>query len=299
MITTFIDMRKVLLGKLAAIIGAALLLVACSATRLAYNNAPQLAWWWLDGYLDFGSEQTPRVKEQLERWLAWHRQTQLLDYAGFLDSLQPLVGAAATPTQMCGWYEQVRQRLRPVLDRGLQAAAEISPSLQPQQIVHLETRFAKSNANFRKDFMQPDREARRKAALERSVENAERFYGKLTSVQRQLLQVGLDDSPFDPGLWQSERERRQRDILELLRRWQADRPDRDQALAALRQLSAQAERSPDPAYRRYQVALTEHNCRLSAELHNSMSAKQRDALRQQLAEWEGDLRALAAQQASP
>lgn len=292
-------MQKALLGKLAAIIGAALLLAACSATRLAYNNAPQLAWWWLDGYLDFASDQAPRVKEQLERWLAWHRQTQLHAYAEFLDTLQPQVAAAVTPAQMCGWYEQVRQRLRPAVERGLQAAAEVAPSLQPQQIAHLETRFAKSNAEFRKNFLQPDRDERRKASLTRSVENAERFYGKLLPAQRQLLQAGLDASPFDPALWQAERERRQREMLELLRRWQADKPDRALALAALQKLSDQAERSPDPIYRRYQLALTAHNCRLSAELHNSTDAKQREALRKQLAEWQDDLRALAAQQVSP
>lgn len=292
-------MRRTLLGKLAAIIGVALLLAACSATRLGYNNAPQLAWWWLDGYLDFDGGQAPRVKEQLERWLAWHRQTQLLDYAEFLDALQPQAAAATTPAQMCGRYEQVRQHLRPALDHALQAAAEIAPSLQARQITYLEARFVKSNAEFRKDYLQPDREAQRMAALERSVGSAERFYGKLLPAQRQLLQAGLDSSPFDPGLWQTERERRQRDMLDLMRRWQTDKSDRAQALAALRQLTEQAEHSPDPHYRRYQLALTDFNCRLSAELHNSTNAKQRETLRKQLQEWEGDLRALAAQQAAP
>ena len=37
-------------------------LTGCSALRLGYNNGPQLAWWWLDGYVDFSTEQTPAAK---------------------------------------------------------------------------------------------------------------------------------------------------------------------------------------------------------------------------------------------
>ena len=45
------------------IIGFSLLLLSgCSALRLGYNNGPQLAWWWLDNYVDFSSEQAPPAK---------------------------------------------------------------------------------------------------------------------------------------------------------------------------------------------------------------------------------------------
>ncbi|MEK7778560.1 MAG: hypothetical protein AAB293_00575, partial [Pseudomonadota bacterium] len=36
-----------------------LLLNGCSLMRLGYNHGPQLAWWWIDSYLDFNQEQTP------------------------------------------------------------------------------------------------------------------------------------------------------------------------------------------------------------------------------------------------
>ena len=35
----------------------ALGLAACSAVRLGYANLPDLAYWWLDGYVDFSDEQ--------------------------------------------------------------------------------------------------------------------------------------------------------------------------------------------------------------------------------------------------
>ena len=36
-------------------------LSGCSALRLGYNTAPELAYWWIDGYADFDDAQAPQV----------------------------------------------------------------------------------------------------------------------------------------------------------------------------------------------------------------------------------------------
>jgi uncharacterized coiled-coil protein SlyX len=101
-------------------------------------------------------------------------------------------------------------------------------------------------------------------------------------------------SPFDPQAWLAERERRQRDTLQTLRRLTAERADRDRTIAALRMLTERMEISQDPAYRAYQQRLAEYNCAFGAQLHNATTPAQRQAAREQLKTWEGDLRALAA-----
>jgi hypothetical protein len=63
-------------------------MAGCSAIRLGYANGPQLAWWWLDGYVDFSRDQTPAAKQAIDRWFDWHRNTQLADYAALLASTQ-------------------------------------------------------------------------------------------------------------------------------------------------------------------------------------------------------------------
>ncbi|MBC8057759.1 MAG: hypothetical protein H7Y61_14390, partial [Rhizobiales bacterium] len=50
------------------IIGAALaLLGGCSALRIGYGTAPDVVYWWLDGYIDFNDTQTPRVREAIRQ----------------------------------------------------------------------------------------------------------------------------------------------------------------------------------------------------------------------------------------
>jgi dihydrodipicolinate synthase/N-acetylneuraminate lyase len=43
---------------------------ACSAVKLAYNNLPELSYWWLDAYLDFDGTQTPKVRDELAQLLS-------------------------------------------------------------------------------------------------------------------------------------------------------------------------------------------------------------------------------------
>jgi hypothetical protein len=293
--TTFNAMRLSLIK--AAIIGVLLALLAgCSTLRLAYNNGPFATWWWLDGYLDVPSEQAPRVKAAIEDWFAWNRGAQLPDIAALLTTASNDVLLPTTPGQVCLWQQQWRDRLDPALQRALQQGAELLPGLGEEQWRHLEGRFTKKNAEMRQDFLQPDPAERLKASIQRVVDRAEMLYGRLDEPQRRVIAAGVAASPFDPQAWMSERERRQRETLQTLRRLEAERADRDRRLAALRLLADRVERSADPAYRSYQAHLRDYNCAFVAQLHNATTAVQRQAARERLQGWAQDLRALSAPQ---
>ena len=267
---------------------------ACSALRIGYSQAPDLGYWWLDGYVDFNSDQTPRVREALKQWFAWHRRTQLPDYAAQLARAQAELAADTTPARACEWQGEVIKRARTAWERALPAAAELVPTLTPQQIQHLERRYAKANDEFRDDFLQPDLRKRAERTLKRTVERAETFYGKLTDAQRSRIADTLPRSPFDPEAWFAERQLRQQSTLAMLRQFSGDGAQREPLLAALRSQADQMERSPREPYRRYAEHLNEFNCSFAASLHNSMTPAQRRHAVGKLAGWEGDLRSLVA-----
>jgi hypothetical protein len=286
----------------AAIIGlwlaAIVLLGGCSAVRVGYNQAPTLAWWWLDGYMDFDAEQAPKVKDALGQWFAWHRTTQLADYANLLAVAQQEVLQPATPQQVCRWSDELRMRLAAAFAHGVPLAAELLPTLKPEQLAHLERRYGKSNRDFEADFVQQDREQRLKAAVERTVDRAEMLYGRLDERQRQVIAVGVASSPFDPSAWLAERQAVQAETLQTLARLTAGGParaDRESNLAGLQALAARVQRATPGPYRSYQQRLTDYNCSFIAQLHNSTTPAQRLAARNKLKGWEEDLRALAAQ----
>jgi hypothetical protein len=293
MITTLSAMRLSLVKS--AIIGLlVLVLTACTAVRVGYNNAPTLAWWWLDGYVDFRRDDAPLAQQGIDRWFEWHRATQLPAYADWLAAAAKDVLEPTTPALACRWQARLRDALEPALDRAIETAADLVPTLGEAQLRHLEQRYAKGNDEMRSDFLQPDLAERARKSAQRTVERAERLYGRLDESQKRLIAAGVAASPFNPEQWLADRERRQRDTLRMLRGLVAQRADRDQRVAALRMLAVRVERSPNPEYRAYQARLGEYNCGFAAQIHNATTPEQRRKARDTLTGWEEDLRALTA-----
>jgi hypothetical protein len=284
--------KRTIIGALALALLA--LFGGCSSVRLAYSNGPQLAWWWIDAYFDFGSEQAALVRRDIDGLFDWHRSTQLPGYAALLAVAASQITEPTTAALACRWQDQIRDKLEPTLERALGLAADQVPALAEPRFKALEKRYGKIIVEMREDFLQPDPKARLAESMKRALERAERLYGKLDEPQKRVLAAGVAASPFNPELWLAERLRRQRDTAQTLRRLVAEKADRDQRLAALRTLVVRVERSSDPEYRAYQIKLGEYNCALAAQLHNATTPAQRRKARETLKGWEEDMRALAA-----
>lgn len=270
------------------------LLAGCSAVRFGYNQAPDLLFWWLDGYADFDDAQSLRVRDGLAQWFAWHRRTQLPDYAGLLVRAQAELPADTTPQRVCRWWDDLRQRGERAAEQALPFAAEVMPTLKPAQIQHIERRYARINGEFRDDFLDKDPVRRQERSVQRAVERAEFLYGSLDAEQRALVARLVTASPFDADAWYAERLQRQQEALQMLRRLSAENAPRDTALATLRAYGERMARSPREPYRRYQEKLETYNCAFAASLHNATTPAQRQAAVAKLKGWEADFRALSA-----
>jgi len=276
------------------IIGASmLLLVGCSAVRLAYNQAHHVVYWWLNSYVEFDAEQGERARDALADWFAWHRATQLSDYAGLLALAQQQVVRDVTPGEVCRWVDVLRERIETGYEHGVPAMAELVRSLKAAQLQRIERRYREADEEFRDEYLQADRAKRLEEANKRARSRAEMIYGRLNDAQIELLARGLATSPFDPERWLSERRQRQREIVDTLRVLQAEGADSARIQTALRRFAAHAAQSPRQPYRDYQQRLFEHNCELIARLHDSTTPAQRRHGADKLRGWEDDLRALA------
>ena len=283
--------RCAIIGALGAVLG---VLSGCGAVRLGYSQAPELAYWWLDGYADFNDAQTPRVRDELGAFFRWHRATQLPDYAALLAKAQQQVLEPITPVQACQWYEDISARFDSAFERALPAVAELVKTATPQQLQHVERRFAKGNDELRSEHAQRNPEERAKAAAKRLIERAEFFYGRLDEAQRASLMGSVSSSPLDVEVWLAERKARQQDLLQTVKRLIADKPGADQVQAAVRTLVERNRRSPREPYRAYQQRLAQYNCGVAAQVHNLSTSAQRRTATQKLKGWEDDLRTLAA-----
>ena len=281
---------------LARIIGAlmaAALLASCSALKLAYNNLPEIGYWWLDGYVDFEDAQAPRVREELQQLLAWHRRNELPKLAALLQQAQALAPGEITPAQACQLLDALRVRLLAVAERGAPAGAELARSLNEAQLRQIERKYQKTNATYAEDWLERSPAQQREKRYDQFLDRSEDFYGRLDAGQRELLRQQVDRSAFDPRAVDADHQRRQQDLLALLRRIQAQQlpPRETQALiqAYVRQV---AEPAPGPAAAR-QSAMMQEACDTMAVLHNRTTAAQREKAARRLQAYADDLRQLA------
>ena len=291
-----------------ALVATLFTLGACSTTRLAYNQAPNLLYWWLDGYMDFNSAQSGQARQDIDAFMAWHRSTELPIYARQLQQWQTLATQDITPAQACAQFDAVRAAVLRAGESGLEPLTRLALRLTPEQQAHLQRHQSKSNESFEKDFLRGSPEQRLSQRLEKAVGRNEMLYGRLSPAQRDLLQSSLQQSPWDAQKTQQERLRRQADLRQTVQAIQGiagvGEPNgvgngNDQvhaaALDASRSYLARVMHSPTPGYSAYSQTQVQHGCTQFAALHNAATSEQRANAVRVLKGYEDDLRALVGQ----
>jgi Family of unknown function (DUF6279) len=280
--------------RLSALIIAASLLTACSAVKLAYNQAPDLTYWWLDSYFDFNEQQTPKVRDELSKLFAWHRTNELARTADLLAQASQLMAGDVSAAQACRLYEQGRGLVDNITNQALPALADLAPTITPDQIEHLARKYAKNADEFSRDYIKGTPTSREAKRLKQSIDRSESLYGKLDEPQIAAIKQALAASSFDAAFSLKERQRRQQELIDILKNLAATKANSQISQQALRGYIQRAWESPDPAYRAYVQRLTQQACQSFASVHASTTPVQRANSVKVLKGYETDLRILAA-----
>jgi DNA repair exonuclease SbcCD ATPase subunit len=281
-------------AQLTALIIGASLLTACSAIKLAYNQAPDLSYWWLDGYFDFNEQQTPKVRDELAQLFAWHRANELPKTADLLAQTAQQMAGEINAQQACKTYADVRGLIDNITNQALPALADIALSITPDQITHLKRKYAKNTDEFQRDYIQGNAASRESKRYKRAVDRAEMLYGKLEEAQLSAIRQTLVVSSFDAALSLKERQRRQQELTGILTLWTSSKASQMQAQQILRGYFQRAWESPDATYRSYAQRLTQEACASFASVHASTTPAQRAYAVRVLKGYETDLRTLAS-----
>ncbi len=284
--------------KLLGLLALAGFLQACSFVKVAYNQAPEMAYWYLDSYVDFNGTQSIQINDELAKLQAWHRQTQLPGYIDTLQKLKQKMPAEIDAAQACEVFSDVRRKLVAVSAQAEPAVLALAATLNPDQLARMERKFVKGNADYVDDFIETTPKASRNKRYKRAVSRAEMLYGRLDDKQLGLIDRAIGQSRFDARLSYTERVRRQRDTSQALRAMAAT----PAAIAAATGTSRSAWRgvferslnSPNIEYREYLEKLTQDGCRAFADLHNSTTEAQRKKAVEIINGYAQDLSALVA-----
>lgn len=283
------------IGGIILALALALALAACSAVKLGYANLPHLAWWWLDGYVDFTDEQEPRVREAIASLHAWHRHNELPRVGELLARMEQMAGGDITPQQACSVVADVQARMREVGRQAEPAAVSVAATLTQRQLRHMGRKFRSTNERFRREWIElsPDEQLEKRYA--KMLDRAESVYGTLDAPQRKVLRQRLASTIWDPRRMLAQWQRRQQELLQILARVAQPGLPAGEAGALLRAWVERLEQPADPAYRAYQDALLQEGCATFAAVHQVTTAAQREQAVRRLRAWQRDVRELTAQ----
>ena len=246
----------------------ALLLQACSPTRIAYNNADVFLRWQANNYFDFQGEQSDELDRSLADFLAWHRTRALPKYARLGEEAAARMQRGITREDLEWSYDAVRAQIREALGAAAGETAGLLDRLSPEQIGHLEKRLAEENRKFAKEQVQGTVDERNRRRVKRNLERLEEWFGPLSDAQAERVRRYSERAPFSAGLRERDRKRRQEEFVAMLRAREAGR--------RLAHWAQEWEAGREPAYAEASRATKHEYIQLLLDLDRTLSGEQRE-----------------------
>ena len=271
---------------------ALVLLPACSAIKLGYQQLPTLSYWWLDSTVSFSSAQTPAAKEAIDKLYQWHRREELAGYGEVLQRIGQLSTGPLQADQVCSVATDVQARLDVLMRQAVVQAAPVVLALGPRQLSHIARQWENKNEDWEKEWLQGDAQARLERRLDKAVNRFNSFYGELNPAQIGLLKAQLAQSPWTAEWGRRDRQRRQQDLLSTLQRVAQSGMTPAQAEAQLWGVWQRWLAPTDAAQRNVLQSLSQRACENLAQLHNTTTPEQRVRVARRLRAYERDIQDL-------
>jgi hypothetical protein len=278
-------------GRTLSLLAACALLAACSATRLAYDNADTALRFMASSYLDLDPEQTEEMRQRIVQFHEWHRANELPAYAALMRSASERAGRGITAEDVAWGLDNLRARYRRSAARAVEGAAPVLATLTPGQIAGLERKFAENNEKYEKDFLAADETKRRRAQAKRVLERIRDFAGDLTDDQEARIKRFALANEKHVALRFEDRRQLQRDLVDAIR----TQHDAKELGASLAEIFNRPERRRSETFIREDKAWDEALGRLIVELDRSLSPKQRARVVRRLSDYASDFAALAGE----
>jgi hypothetical protein len=278
-------------SRLAVFVALTGVLVACSFTRLAYNQADAAAAWMADDYFDLNGAQKTQFQERFGRFHEWHRAEQLPDYAQFMRTARTRVQDGLTPDEVLWFVDGIRARYRTMARQAAPDAAVMLATLTPAQVENLQRKWEKNNRKYVKEHkLNGTLEERQEFEAKRIAKHFREWLAPLNTEQEQRVLAAVREMPDLSRERYQERLRRQQAFLELLSQ-RNDNPQRFQA-RLIEWLTAW-ERTRSPDYQKKLEAQWKQRAELFANLERMFTAEQRNTSMQRMASYAEDFTQLA------
>ena len=196
---------------------AAAVLVSCSFTKFAYNQADTVALWTVDEYFDLEGAQRDEFNKRFQRFYSWHRYEQLPEYAQFMRAAHDRMQAGISREDVLWFSDGIRTRVRMMARKAAPDAAALLATLTPAQVENLQRKLDKENRKYlRERKVNGTLEERQEAEAKRIIKQIEEWLAPLDDGQERRITALARELPQLERERYADRLRRQKEFLALL-----------------------------------------------------------------------------------
>jgi hypothetical protein len=248
-------------------------LVSCTFTKFAYNQADTVALWTVDEYFDLEGAQRDDFNKRFQRFYSWHRYEQLPEYAQFMRTAHDRMQDGLSREEVLWFSDGLRSRVRAMGRKAAPDAAALLATLTPTQVENLQKKLEKDNRKYvRERKVNGTLEERQEAEAKRIIKQMEEWLAPLDDGQERRIAMLARELPQLEKERYADRLRRQKELLELLSHRNED-PQR--FTARVTEWMVNWDRGRSPEYQRQLDAFWQKRAELFVAADRMLTADQR------------------------
>lgn len=262
----------------------------CSTVKLAYNNADFLLVYMIDDYFDLTDQQHEQLKSDVNRILKWHRTKELPDYVSIINQVENLAKDGLTKDETEWVYESMMAKYFHTVDYLFDDILNFMSALNEKQIKNMEEKFADDNEKSRKKYLASTKEEQLQKRVERTIDQAEDWFGDLSDQQINQLSKLSRELPLNNQIWIEERNRRNSELISILRTYKT----KDKLRQPLHDWFFDTEKGRTPDYLKKQKEQYDKILDFAVAMDKLITKKQRNTFFAKLDEYKDDFIQLIA-----
>lgn len=275
-------------GKIMALATGILLVTACSANRLTYNNLDWLISWKVGDYVSLTGDQKSWLAQRTDEHLAWHCDSELPRYLPLLDGLEAsLLSDSPEADRLTGNLPAVERAVERLFGEIAPTVSGLLSQLDDRQVEELSSNLEEKQAELEERYSEPDLTTQYRERMERARERLEDWLGPLEDAQYARLADWAAQLQGHNSIWLENRQVWQQALTAALKERSA--PGFDQQVSGL---LIEREDYWTEEYRSIARKNRVEGARLVAELMQMASSDQRTYLSRKLDRLRSDIIAL-------
>jgi hypothetical protein len=192
-------------------------IVSCSTTKIAYNYTNELLLNWFESYFDFKEFQRLELKKKVDRFLEWHRKSELPKIVYFLEDFKLRHKDGFDKSDINWVKSELNFFWKRILINTENDMVSFLMTIDDSQILKINKEFYEKEDDRLTKQSKMTLEELHDDILKRTYKFLENWLGYLEPSQKNKIEIWAQPDPYWVAVKLRNREKFQKDFIDILR----------------------------------------------------------------------------------